>query len=265
MLLRSDKRKGIMLFLKDGSKSIEEITKLLDSPPASVLPQIKKLKDNRLVLQDGKYYSLSKIGVIVTEKMTPLVGILEVFEDNLDYWINQDLSGIPPFLLRRLGELSPCKVIEPELNRIFEPPEEFLDSLMKSRDVMRFTSYFQPSFPELHAELLMKQTNISLIVTEGFFERIVNDYPEELENFLLPENSRLFVYKGGSSLASVTVSERFMAITLIDKKGRPDQRFLISFEKKAIEWGKELCTYYRGLSEEIKNEDAARFLPGGEK
>ncbi len=253
-----------MLFLKDGSKSIEEITKLLDSPPASVLPQIKKLKDNRLVLQDGKYYSLSKIGVIVTEKMSPLVGILEVFEDNLDYWITQDLSGIPPFLLRRLGELSPCEVIEPELHRIFEPPEEFLDSLMKSRDVMRFTSYFQPSFPELHSELLMKKTNISLIVTEGFFERIVNDYPEELENFLLPENSRFFVYKGVSSLASVTVSERFMAITLIDKKGRPDQRLLISFEKNAIEWGKELCTYYRGLSEEIKTEDVARLLSGNE-
>ena len=111
-----------MLFLKEGPKSIDEISKKLDTPSTSVHPQIKKLKDNRLVLQDGKYYSLSRIGSIVTEKMSPLVGTLEVFEDNLDYWINQDLSGIPPFLLMRLGELSPCRVIEPELERIFEPP-----------------------------------------------------------------------------------------------------------------------------------------------
>ena len=265
MLLRSDKRKGIMLFLKNGPKSIEEITKVLNSPPASVLPQIKKLKDNRLVLQEGKYYSLSRIGAIVTEKMSPLVGALEVFEDNLEYWINQDLEGIPPFLLLRLGELSSCKVIEPELNRIFEPPVEFLDSLMKSREVMRFTSYFQPSFAELHTELLRGKAKISLVVTEAFFERVVNDYPEDLTNFLLPEDSRFFVYNGVSSLASLTVTESFMAITMLDKKGRPDQRFLICFEESAIEWGKELFAYYRDLSEEIRKEDAARFISGSEK
>lgn len=254
-----------MLFLKDGPKSIEAISEKLDSPSTSVFPQIKKLKDNRLVLQEGKYYTLSRIGAIVTEKMSPLVGTLELFEDDLDYWTNHDLSGIPPFLLLRLGELSPCKVIEPELNRIFEPPEEFLDSLLESGEVMRFTSYFQPFFAELHAELLKKKAKISLVVTEGFFERVVNDYPEELENFLLPENSRFFIYKGISSLASLTVSERFMAITMIDKKGRPDQRFLLSFEKSAIEWGKELFAYYMALSEEIRKEDAARFISGSGK
>ena len=136
---------------------------------------------------------------------------------------------------------------------------------MKSGEVMRFTSYFQPSFTKLHAELLAKKAKLSLVVAEAFFERIVIDYPEELENLLLPENSRFFVYKGTSSLASVTVSERFVAITMIDKKGRRDQRFLISFEKSAIEWGKELFMYYRDLSEEIKKEDAARFISGSEK
>jgi predicted transcriptional regulator len=260
LLLRSEKRKGIMLFLKDGPKSIEEINENLDSPSTSVLPQIKKLKDNRMLLQDGKYYRLSEIGAIVAEKMSPLVGTLEVFEDNLDYWINQDMDRIPPFLLLKLGKLNPCRVIEPELNRIFEPPEEFLDPFMKSREVMRFTSYFQPTFTKLNAELLNKKANISLIVTEGFFERAVNDYPEELENFLLSENSRLFVYKGCSSLASVTVTEKFMALTMIDKKGKLDHRFLISFGKSAIEWGKELFTYYRDMSEEIKKGDAARFI-----
>lgn len=250
MLLRSDKRKGIMLFLKEGPKSIEEITEALDSPATSVLPQIKKLKDNRLVLQDGKSYRLSKIGGIVAGKMCPLVGTLEVFEDNLDYWVKQDLSGIPPFLLLRLGELGPCRVLEPELNRIFEPPEEFVDQLMKSREILRFTSHFQPFFTELHAGLLKIDAKISLIVTEGFFERIVSDYPEVLESFLSPENPELFIYRRNPPLASLTVTERFMAITFLDKNGKLDQRLLMCFEKSAIEWGKELFMYYRGLSEE---------------
>lgn len=97
LLFRSDNRRKILLFLKDGSKNIEEITGFLGSSCTAVLPQIKRLTEKGLVKQEGKNYRLSTVGLIVTEKMVPLLGTLEIFEDNLDYWVQRDLTGIPSF------------------------------------------------------------------------------------------------------------------------------------------------------------------------
>lgn len=250
LLLRSDKRKKVIFLLREGPKNIGEIADILAAPSTSILPQIKKLKDKHLVIQKGKCYSLSCIGQIMAEKMVPLLDTLQVFEKNYDYWIDRDLGGIPAFLLRRLGELGACRVIEPDLSRMFEPPAEFTENMLNSREIMRFTSYFQLPLVPIHAESMKKKRKAVFVVSKTFFERMMVDYPEVYETFL-PENSSLFVCSQLPKIISFTVTERFMSLMLFDKKGKFDQSLLISFEKSAIEWGKELFAYYLKLSEEV--------------
>lgn len=259
LLLRSDKRRKILLFLKEGPKNIEEITGLLDSSCTAVLPQIKKLTEKGLVKQEDKKYSLSTVGLIVAEKMAPLLGTLSVFENNPDYWAQKDLTGIPPFLRLKLEMLSGCKVIEPQLNRMFEPPEEFVSSLKKSTEIMYFSSFFQPCFSGFGPDFLEKRTTSTLIFTEHFFERVFSSQPEETEDLLLPKNSSLYIYDGISSVVSLTVTEVFMALMLLNKKGKLDQSLLISFESEAIEWGKELFIYYMALSKKIYRKETSYF------
>lgn len=254
LLLRSDKRRKILLFLKDGSKNIEEITELLGSSCTAVLPQIKRLTEKGLIEQENKNYELSTIGLIITEKMAPLIGAFEVFEDNLDYWAHKDLTGIPSFLRLKLGKLSQYKVIEPQLNRMFEPPEEFVNNLKQSTEVMYFSSFFQPSCSGFDQNFLKKKTDSTFIFTKNLFERVFSPHLEETEDLLLPKNSNLYIYYNTSSVVSLTVTERFMALLLLNKKGKLDRNLLISSESEAIEWGKELFMYYRGLSRKVSRE-----------
>lgn len=262
LLLRSDKRRKILLFLKEGPKNIEEITGLLSSSCTAVLPQIKRLTERGLIDQEDKYYRLSTIGLIVTEKMAPLLGTLEVFEGNLEYWAQKDLTGIPSFLRLKLGMLTRYQVIEPQLNRIFEPPEEFINSLQKSNEIMYFSSFFQPSFSGFDQDFLKKKTASTFIFTKSLFEIIFSPYPEEAEDLLLPKNSSIYLYEGVSSVVSLTVTERFMALLLLNNKGKLDRNILISFESEAIEWGKELFMYYRGLSRKISREKTNSLSSG---
>nr|WP_255679967.1 winged helix-turn-helix domain-containing protein [Methanosarcina sp. DH2] len=252
--MRSDKRRKILLFLKDGSKNIEEITELLGSSCTAVLPQIKKLTEKGLIEQENKNYKLSTIGLIITEKMAPLIGAFEVFEDNLDYWAQKDLTGIPSFLRLKLGKLSQYKVIEPQLNRMFEPPEEFVNNLKQSTEIMYFSSFFQPSCSGFDQNFLKKKTDSTFIFTKNLFERVFSPHLEETEDLLLPKNSTLYIYDDTSSVVSLTVTERFMALLLLNKKGKLDRNLLISSESEAIEWGKELFMYYRGLSRKVSRE-----------
>lgn len=259
LLLRSEKRKKLMLFLMDGPKSICEITDALGFPSTSILPQIKKLKEANLVLQTRKCYRLSDTGWIMAEKMLPLLNTLQVLEENFDFWVDRDLEGIPPFLIRRLGELKHCMVLEPDLSRIYEPHMEFSKNLVASKKIMRFTSYFQPPLIPLHAEVMKQKKPVSFVISRCFFERLVDDYPVELDIFLHSEYSKFFVYPGDPKIVSFTVTDRFVSLYLFEKNGKFDQRFLISFEKSAIKWGEDLFAYYRNSSEEV-HEDLVEYL-----
>ncbi|WP_440946230.1 helix-turn-helix transcriptional regulator [Methanosarcina sp. T3] len=260
LLLRSDKRRKILLFLREGSKNIEEITGFLCSSCIAVLPQIKRLTEKGLVEQEDKNYKLSTVGLIITEKMASLTGTFEVFENNLDYWGQKDLTGIPSFLRLKLGKLARSRVIEPPLNRMFEPPEEFVDSLKKSAEIMYFSSFLQPSFSGFDPDFLKRKTDSTFVFTKNFFERILSLPSGETIDLMLADNSNLFLYGGTSSVVSLTVTERFMALMLPNKKGILDRNFLISFDSEAIEWGKELFTYYRDLSRKVSGDEVNSLI-----
>jgi predicted transcriptional regulator len=157
--------------------------------------------------------------------------------------------------------LAGYKVIEPQLNRIFEPPEEFINSLKKSTEIMYFSSFFQPCFSGFDQDFLKKRTDSTFIFTRNFFERIFSPHSEEADDLLLPKGSNIYIYDGVSSVVSLTVTERFMALLLLNKKGKLDQNLLISSESEAIEWGKELFMYYRGLSKKVSGEETNYFIP----
>lgn len=260
LLLRSDKRRQILLFLRDGPKNIGEITGFLGSSCTATLPQIKRLTEKKLIEQEDKNYKLSTIGLIITQKMASLTGTFEIFEDNLDYWGQKDLTGIPSFLRLKLGKLSRSRVIESPLNRTFDLPEEFIDSLKKSAEILHFSSFFQPSFSGFAPDFLKRKTDSTFIFTKNFFERILNLPSGETVDLMRSDNSNLYLYGGTSSVVLLTVTDRFMALLLPNKKGMLDRNLLISFDSEAIEWGKELFMYYRDLSRKVSGDEVNNLV-----
>ncbi|MDY0245375.1 MAG: ArsR family transcriptional regulator, partial [Methanosarcina mazei] len=59
LIFLSEKRKNLLLFLKEGPKNIEEIKTNLDTSAVAILPQIKKLRDDSLVFRTEDSYFLS--------------------------------------------------------------------------------------------------------------------------------------------------------------------------------------------------------------
>ena len=66
LILFSEKRKDFLLFLKEGPKNIEEALDKLQVPRTALLPQIKKLKEENLVIQEEGVYRLSIIANYVS-------------------------------------------------------------------------------------------------------------------------------------------------------------------------------------------------------
>lgn len=254
LILFSEKRKDFLLLLKEGPKDIEEILEKLQVPRTALLPQIKKLKEEDLVIHEEGMYRLSIIGEIVVEKMQPLLDTLLVFEKNEEFWANRKLAPIPPHLVKRINEIRDYRLIEPDLSHTFDLNPEFVKHLSDSSYIHLFYSYFHPEFPALFLSLAKKGIEISLILNEAVYLRLVEDFKEEGKEFLKMENSSLYILeeKGVETPALITAADRIMSLGLFNENGRFDRQYVISFEPQAIKWGEELFEYYRAMSREIK-------------
>jgi len=82
ILLSSEKRTDLLLLLKEKPRTIEEINNELDTNSVAILPQLKKLKEKGLVIQEEKIYELSLLGKIIVRKMESLVKAFRQLENN---------------------------------------------------------------------------------------------------------------------------------------------------------------------------------------
>ncbi len=247
----SDKRKNLLLLLKEGPKTIEEIKTALDVSSSPIMAQIRILLKEGLLVQRGDSYELSIKGKLIIPKMEPLLSTFRIFDENHDYWARQDLRTLPPHLLDRIGELGSCRELLPERTHIFDYPPEIMDPLYRSRTVMEISSFFRPGYPSLYLDLAKRGIEVSFVLESPIYEKLVSDYRTDAEEFLNLENTRLFVCDHKIELASSIVTDRFVSLSMISKEGRYYNHEMVSFEKSALAWGQELFNYYKDMSEQI--------------
>lgn len=251
MVFLSEKRKNLLLFLKSGPKNMDEIRESLQVTSTSMLPQIKKLKEQNLVVQQDRDYELSAIGKVLVEKMEPLVFTMSLFEENFEYWVERDLQGIPPKLRKRIGELGNCKLIRPDLNRMFEFDPEFTDNLNKAQHILECIAYFHPALTSICREIADKGVEISLLLTEPVLQRCINDYREDLLHVLGLENVKVFRFSGDLRIAGLTVTDEALMLSLFPRNRHFDRESLVSYEPSALKWGTELFNQLLKNAEQI--------------
>lgn len=235
---------------------MDEIKESLNVKSTAILPQIKKLKEKSLVIQEDKNYKLSLIGKVLVEKMQPFVSIIEVFEDNFDYWTERDLQGIPLIFRKRLGELNKCKLIQPDLERMFELDPEIVENLSKSNVILECIAYFDPSLISICQELGKNGVKLSFLMSKSVFQYYSKDYPEDFRNILALENVKFFLYSGDLRIANLTVTDRFTMFSLFPKnKKHFDRESLVSYESSALNFGNEL------FEELLKNSTQITQVP----
>ena len=250
LLFMSQKRKDVLLLLKNGEKTLEEIVELLQVTPTGMLPQIKKLKEENLVSQQDKEYKLTPLAEILVEKMEPLLDTLEVIEKNPHFWQDRDLSALPEPFLERLNELKHCFIIKPDPDNIFEPPAVFLENIRNSRNILTFSSIFHPVFPELFLGNEDENTQITLIVTKRIYDRLKNDFEKEIKLYL-GRGKKLFVCNEEIKIAMLIRTELFMSADFLTLKGAFDQETLIGFDPAPMKWAEDLIRCYRDRAQEI--------------
>lgn len=258
LLLFSDKRKNFLLLLAEGPKSIGEALIELQVPRISFLPQVKKLKEEGLIVQDGDMYRLSLIGEILVKKVRPLVDAAGVFESDEFFWSQRKLDVVPFHLLKRIGELKGCHPVEPGIAHGFDPFPDIVKNFSEPSEVMMLFSYFHPQVPPFLLSLAMKGVELKLVVLREVFERFAKDFLNEAEQILKQEHSSVFVLDTTAleTPALIAVSDRTLVLGLFNQKGRFDGQYLTGSEPSSLHWGKELFDHYMNEAKEVSSMES---------
>lgn len=252
VLFLSEKRKNLLMLLYEGPKNIEEIKSTLNVRSSPIMTQIKILMKHNLIIENNRLYKLSSIGEILVPKMKTILETFRVFDKSHEYWVNQEMTSIPPAFLDSIGCLGDYIEVTPDRNHVFEYPKEVVKHLSESQKVMISSSFFLPIFPSLCIELAARGTEISLVITEYVFDRLYNDYRKELEHFLNLRYTKLYVCNNNNmKIASSIATEKFMAISLFCNSGIYYNHNLVSFDGSAKKWSRELFEHYKGLARPI--------------
>ena len=249
----SEKRENLLILLKEGPRTLEEIRAKLNVTSSGMIPQIRKLEERNLVQRVGKSYSLTDIGMIVTNTLFPLVKTSE-FVDKFENFLNDhDINAIPKHFLERIYELGDCRLVESNISEIYEPHKEFMEHILKSKTILGISPIFHHSYPAFFLHLAENGANVSLLLTSDVFEKTKTEYKETLLKFIGLQNTHLYVSGNDLRLAGA-VTESFFSISLFFRKGGYDsQRDLISLDSSALIWGKQLFSYLVQDSSEIKS------------
>lgn len=217
----SKKRENLLLFLRDGPKTLEEIRTSLKVTSSGMIPQIRKLEEQNLVRQEGKKHYLTDTGMVIAEVFGSFIKTIEIIDTYKDFWESHDIKAIPPHLLKRIYELGNCRLIETKISEIYEPHREWLEVISKSRKIKGISPVFHYSYPPFFLQLAESGAEVSLILTRDVFNRMKNEHMKTLQKFLRVRTAQLYVSDENIRLAS-GVTDGFCSISLFFKDGGYD-------------------------------------------
>lgn len=244
VLFMSEKRKGVLLLLKDGTKETEYLLDCLDTTRQALLPQIRILQEHCLVSHFKDAYELTPIGKLIVDEMTLLLDKIEVLDTGIDYWTNHKMDFIPTHLLKRIDDLGKCKIINPHVTEMFEIDREFHEASKKSRAHFIITTYFHPKISDLADELINNNVELHFIISNDLFAKLYKEKYTEFAKFLQNNLVHFFVYPKKMDFQSVAYNDYYIILDLIKTNGELDVKRVLCNGNDSLKWGKDLFEYY---------------------
>lgn len=250
----SEKRKKLLILLRSGPLPWEGIKAQLNVTASGMLPQIKILEDEGLVEKVGKQYSLTDLGRLIGCHLEPFDKTLTVIGQQKKFWQEHDIEALPQELLLRLGDIRNPQIVEAGLEESFEPHHQFIDMILRSKNVAGISPIVHPIYPRFFLSLAGEGRSVRLILTKNAFDKIKKEYYDLLLEGVQYENAHLYICDEPIRFAYI-VTEQYFTISLFTKNGIFDSKQdLVSTDKSAVRWGEDLFSYYLKRSRRVNKE-----------
>jgi predicted transcriptional regulator len=248
-------RKDILISLQKGKKPLSKIRDELGVSSTTAIHALRELERDNLVLQNGeRNYALTKIGEILTLKLTDFINTADILKKHEHFWLEHDLSGIPERLVEKIGWLSNATLLVDSPTDILKSHKALIQVLETANEVKGIYPIFNLEYLEKIEELVEgKVIDVELIVSNEVLDSIegVLETNEAFKNIFSAPN---FTLLGADEPIKIlfTLTDSILYLGLFAAEGLYDfNRALVCDDERALSWGRELHEYYRQLAKAI--------------
>lgn len=254
-LLSSEKRTDLLLLLNEKPRTIEEINQELDTNSVLILPQLKRLKESELVVQENRIYDLSLLGRIVVRKIEPLVKVFRLLEDNYDYWAGAKPGGIPADFFKRMEEFIVYRPGSYHGDNTSSVYPEMKEAFLNSKKIFLILSALNSRYPTLIKEHAKKGLEVSILLTPPIFERFTSEFKKELDTLITLENSEMYVLDNSVVPPNVVITDTMMLACFSSENSKNENNNVVGFGDKPVQWGLDLFGYFRTFAKSVIPEN----------
>ena len=244
VVFASEKRKGVLLLLRDRAMEMESLFSALNTTRQALLPQIRILEGHYLVSHHKDTYELTTSGKLIVDEMEPLLSTVDVLDFNTSFWGERDLEFIPPSLLKRIYELGECKIIKPNIAEAYNILEDFHEYSKKSESTFAVTNFLYPDYQILFSELILNGVNTYFIASKDLLETIRTQHYCYFKMLMENKLFHLFVYPEKIHVLGFALNDRYTLLSILNTSGEFDNKHVLCSSTSALEWGKELFDHY---------------------
>ena len=253
LLSCSDLRNNLAQALRNGKKmTLSELSEHVGASSPACVHALRELTKEHVTRQDEKRnYLLTNIGEIVTRKFAEVNATITALSEHREFWLDHDLSGIPLYLLDKIGCLGDSTIRSSSPTDLFSVFNVLFTLLGDSKEICGIQPFFIEDLTIQLIKLVDQKIDIQLIVTPGVLDAILRTADrKELEN-AVKKNLKLFKTESQPNVAA-TVTDYFLLLGFF----RPDGQFdwsngLLSYSPDALTWGQELCAHYVERAEPV--------------
>jgi predicted transcriptional regulator len=250
----SDKRRNLLILLNTGPQEWDDIKRILKVTSTGMLPQIKILEEEHLIERDGRTFSLTPMGKVLTAYMEPLVRTMDIFDRNKKYWDEHNVGALPYELLLDIREIGNYQILETADEEIFGI-SEFLNNIYRANTIRGISHTVHPRFPDFFLKLAKKGVPVTLILTPGVYKIIREKYHDLLEMGLKFKTAKVYVARQDIKFSYI-ITDTYFSLSLFYNNGMFDAKHdVVSYDPSALAWGERVFSYYLKDAEKITSAD----------
>ena len=251
LITYSEKRKDLLFLIDEKPRPLFEIREFFNVKTPGIDPRIKELIEADLIQKTNNEYHLTPTGKVILKYYTPLIKIINVFEETSEFWTDHDTNAIPLQLLERFNELEDCLLFQDPAKNVFEQNKIIVEKIQSSKTASGIISVFMPSSLEMFQTIIANKIPAKIIMTRDVFDKFESDYNALLNRFLTFEENELYVANNINLFIMTT--DVFLYFSLFYKTGLYDaQKYLIATDSRSLNWGNDCFKYFMEKSQKIE-------------
>lgn len=242
VIFASEKRRSVLLLLKDGPRDMEEILCHIHTTRQVLLPQMRILEKHHLIIHQKDACELTTIGKLIVDEMIPLLDDISFFNGEDQYWGTHKLDFLPPHLLKRISELGEHAIIKPPITKSFELNQKIIEAGYISESHHAACAYYHADMSSVLSRMVKNGVTIHYLVTSSVLEKMIDGDREELTQLL--ENKLFHMYVcPGMDFLGFTYNDHSVLLRLLKNDGSADSTQVECFDPRSHEWAEELFEY----------------------